>query len=96
MLFPDNGQPALSPVRLMLILVLQFMEGLLDRQLADTVRLRFDWKHLFCLELTDPGFDSSVLCELRARLLEDAREQKAFAKILACAQAEGYLKKRGQ
>ncbi len=39
-LFPNNGQPALSPVRLMLILILQFMEGLSDRQSADAVRSR--------------------------------------------------------
>lgn len=95
-LFPNNGQPALSPVRLMLILILQFMEGLSDRQAADAVRSRIDWKYLLCLELTDPGFDYSVLCEFRARLVEKGWEQKAFDKILAFAQSAGYLKKRGQ
>ena len=88
-LFPDNGQPALSPVRLMLILILQFMEGLSDRQAADAVRSRIDWKYLLCLELTDPGFDYSVLCEFRARLIENGWEQKAFDKILASAQTAG-------
>jgi transposase len=50
-LFPNNGQPALSPVRLMLIMILHFMEGLSDRQAADAVRSRIDWKNLLCLEL---------------------------------------------
>lgn len=95
-LFSNNGQPALSPVRLMLILILQFMEGLSDRQAADAVRSRIDWKYILCLELTDPGFDYSVLCEFRARLIEKGWEQKAFDKILAFAQSAGYLKKRGQ
>ena len=95
-LFPDNGQPALSPVRLMLTLILQFMEGLSDRQAADAVRSRIDWKYLLCMELTDPGFDHSVLCEFRSRLIENGWEQKAFDKILAYAQTAGYLKKRGQ
>ncbi len=49
-----------------------------------------------CLELTDPGFDYSVLCAFRARLVEKGWEQKAFDKILAFAQSAGYLKKRGQ
>jgi transposase len=49
-----------------------------------------------CLELTDPGFDHSVLCEFRARLIENGWEQKAFDRILACAQGAGYLKKREQ
>jgi transposase len=80
-LFHDNGQPALSLVRLMLILILQFMEGLSDRQPADAVRSRIDWKYILCLELTDPGFDYSVLCEFRPRLLENAWEQRMFDKI---------------
>ena len=95
-LFAERGQPALSPVRLMLILILQFMEGLSDRQAADAVRSRIDWKYLLCLELSDPGFDYSVLCEFRMRLLENAWEQKVFDKILMCAQGAGYVKKRGQ
>ena len=37
-LFPHNGQPALDPARLALVLVLQFLEGLSDRQAADAVR----------------------------------------------------------
>jgi transposase len=43
-LFPTRGQPALSPARLVLVTVLQFVEGLSDRQAADAVRERIDWK----------------------------------------------------
>ena len=56
-LFPDNGQPAFSQVRLMLVLILQFVESLSDRQAADAVRTRIDWKYPLCLEIPDPGFD---------------------------------------
>lgn len=73
-LFPDNGQPAFSPVRLMLVLILQFVESLSDRQAADAVRTRIDWKYLLCLEITDPGFDYSILSEFRTRLLENEWE----------------------
>src|SRR4051794_41511086 len=66
-LFPDRGRPAEAPWRLALVTVLQFAEGLADRQAADAVRGRIDWKYALGLELTDPGFDFSVLCEFRGR-----------------------------
>ncbi len=62
-LFPTHGQPAFSPWRLALVCVMQFMEELSDRLAADAVRSRIDWKYALGLELTNPGFDFSVLCE---------------------------------
>jgi transposase len=44
-LFPRRGQPALAPWRLALVTVMQFAEGLSDRQAADAVRGRIDWKY---------------------------------------------------
>ena len=44
-LFSSTGQPAAAPARLALVLVLQFAEGLSDRQAADAVRGRIDWKY---------------------------------------------------
>ena len=74
-LFPDHGQPATSPARLALVSVLQYVEGLSDRQAADAVRGHIDWKYALALELTDPGFDHTVLSEFRARLVEGRIEQ---------------------
>src|SRR3954447_8751564 len=74
-LYPARGQPAHSPWRLALVTVLQFTEGLSDRQAADAVRGRIDWKDALSLELADPGFDFSVLCEFRARLIAGRLEQ---------------------
>lgn len=54
-LFPRLGQPAEAPARLALVTLLQFMEGLPDRQAVNTVRSRIDWKYLLALPLTDPG-----------------------------------------
>src|SRR4051794_10877550 len=65
-LFPTRGQPAASPARLVLTSVLQYVEGLSDRQAADAVRGRIDWKYALALELTDPGFDHTP----RSRRLE--------------------------
>lgn len=44
-LFPARGKPAWSPGRLALVSVLQFTEGLPDRQAALAVRGRIDWKY---------------------------------------------------
>jgi transposase len=43
-LFSSTGQPGEAPVRLALATILQFAEGLSDRQAAHAVRARVDWK----------------------------------------------------
>jgi transposase len=77
-LFPPDGQPALAPWRLALVTIMQFVEGLSDRQAADAVRGRLDWKYALSLELEDSGFDFSVLSEFRSRLLEGNAEYVLF------------------
>ena len=74
-LFPVRGQPAAAPWRLALVTIFQFAEGLSDRQAADAVRARIDWKYALSLELTDPGFDHTVLSEFRGRLVEGGAER---------------------
>src|SRR5215210_5886170 len=73
-LYPARGQPGLTPWRLALVTVFQFLEHLSDRQAADVVRARIDWKYALGLELTDPGFHFSVLGEFRARLVAGGAE----------------------
>lgn len=64
-LFSTRGRPALPPWRLALVTVLQFMEHLSDRQAAEMLRARIDWKYALSLELDDPGFHFSVVATLR-------------------------------
>jgi len=96
MLFPVRGQPALSPARLALVTVLQFVEGLSDRQAADAVRGRIDWKYALALELTDPGFDHTVLSEFRARLVAGEATLLLLDTLLARSRELGLLKRRGR
>jgi transposase len=93
-LFPERGQPGQSPFRLALITVLQFIENLPDRAAADAVRGRIDWKYLLCLELDNPGFDHSVLCEFRTRLLVSGAEGILFDKILSLLRDKKLVKPR--
>jgi transposase len=95
-LFPTRGQPGISPAQLALVTVLQFAEGLSDRQAADAVRGRIDWKYVLGLELTDPGFDFSVLSEFRDRLLAGEAEVLLLSALLDQGQAVGVLKARGR
>jgi transposase len=95
-LFAKLGQPGLPPWRLALITILQFRENLSDRQAAEAVRARIDWKYLLGLELADAGFDHSVLCEFRSRLLKGDAAERLLAKLLARCQALGLLKARGR
>ena len=95
-LYPDRGQPAESPARLALVTVMQFAEGLSDRQAADAVRARIDWKYVLGLEITDPGFDASVLSEFRTRLIEGSAELLLFETMLTCLRDKGLLKVRGR
>ena len=94
---PARGQPALTPSwRLALVTVLQFVENLSDRQTAEAVRGRIDWKYALGLELADPGFDFSVLGEFRARLLAGGREEQLLLEaLLRRLQGRGLLKARG-
>src|SRR5579883_501769 len=95
-LFPSRGQPAEAPWRLALITIMQYAEGLTDRQAADAVRTRIDWKYVLSLELTDSGFDFSVLSEFRSRLLAHGAERRLFDLLLKDFRERGWIKERGK
>jgi len=95
-LFPAHGQPALPPWRLALVTLLQFAEGLSDRQAAEAVRSRIDWKYVLRLELTDPGFDASVLSEFRTRLITGAAESLLFDTVLTWCRDRQLVRARGR
>src|SRR4051812_17410454 len=95
-LFPRRGRPALAPWRLALVTVLQFRESLSDRQAADAVRARIDWKYLLGLELDDDGFDFSVLSEFRSRMLGAEGGERLLEKLLERCKVMGLVKARGR
>jgi transposase len=64
------------------VTVFQFLEGLSDRQAAEAVRSRIDWKYALGLELSDAGFDASVLCEFRARLVAHEASERLLEGLL--------------
>lgn len=95
-LFSRVGQPGYSPWRLGLVLIMQFLEDLSDRQAAEAVRTRIDWKYLLGLELEDAGFDYSILSEFRQRIIEGQDERELLDTMLGVFQEQGLVKKRGK
>jgi len=95
-LYPVEGQPAYEPWRLAIITVLQYSEGLTDRQAANGVRERIDWKYALGLELSDPGVDFSLLSEFRTRLVESQQETLLLDRLLEVCKQRGWLKAGGK
>jgi transposase len=95
-LFSHTGQPAIAPWRLALVTIMQFAENLTDRQAADAVRARIDWKYALSLEMQDAGFHYSVLSEFRGRLMVGGREEVLLEAMLDCFKEKKLLKPRGK
>jgi transposase len=86
-----RGAPGISPAQLAMVTVLQFTENLTDRQAADAVRGRLDWKYCLGLALDDEGFDFSVLSEFRSRLVAGGMEAALLEVLLARLGALGLV-----
>ena len=94
--YPVRGKPGISPAQLAMVTVLQFAENLTGRQAADEVRGRVDWKYCLGLELTDEGFDASVLTGFRERLVASAAERVIFDRLLDLVKERGLVKAGGR
>jgi transposase len=95
-LYPPEGRPVeVPPWRLALVMVMQCIEGLTDRQAADAVRRCMDWKYALSLDLHDPGFDFTLLHDFRQRLLAHEAGQRFLDTFLATCKARGWIKARG-
>lgn len=78
----DNGRPAWDPVRLMGVLILQFVLRVPDRQAAEAVQYDLRWRVALHLSASDAACDPSVLVVFRNRLLEGKQESVTFEAVL--------------
>ena len=90
-----RGAPGMSPAQLAMVTVLQFAGNLTDRQAADAVRGRLDWKYCLGLALDDEGFDFSVLSEFRSRLVAAGLERALFDLLLGRLRELGLVRPGG-
>jgi IS5 family transposase len=91
-MFPERGQPGLSPALLAMVTVLQFLHQLSDREAVAAVADRISWKYALGLELDATGFDASVLSEFRDRLAEPERADGLLEIVLDRLKAAGLIR----
>jgi transposase len=74
--------------------VLQFLLGLSDRQAAESIRCRIDFKYAMAMELDDPGFHHSMPADFRDRLAEEDRADRLLDLALARLKETGLVRER--
>jgi transposase len=94
--FSTDGRRGVSPARLALVSVLQYAENLTDRQAARAVACRIDWKYALGMELTEPGFDHSVLSDFRDRLAGGDRADRLLEVMVDRLAEAGLVRARGR
>ena len=95
-LYSSQGWGAISPLLLALLTIFQMLEKLPDRQAADQVTVRLDWKFALHLSLLYPGFHFTDLSAFRQRLLEHGQERLVFDQLLAKLREANLIKARGK
>jgi transposase len=92
----DNGRPAWDPVRLLAVLVLQFVLRVPDRQAAEAAQFDQRWRLALHLGAQDATFDPSLLVIFRNRLVDREAEGLAFTAVLDYLVGQGWVPKRSR
>jgi len=92
----DNGRPAVDPVLLCGVTLLQFMEKVADRGASEHVVYHLGWKYAWDLELDYEGFHPTVLVYFRDRFEEHKAERMIFDGVVKLLMELGLVKKRGK
>ena len=93
---PDNGRPAWEPVRLLGVLILQFVLRVADRQAAEAVQYDLRWRLALHLRAGEAAFDPSLRVTFRERLVNSAEESLAFEAVLDYLVEQGWVPKRSR
>jgi len=89
----SKGRPSIPPSLVVLTMLLQYYDDCSDREAEARVRFDLRWKHALGLDLTDAGFDATVLCVFRRKLLERGLEHALFDRLVQAARDAGLLTK---
>lgn len=85
----DNGRVAVEPVLLLGVSLLQYLDGLPDRQAVEMLRYHAGWNFALNRQLGDELFHPTTLVHFRQRLLEHKQSALGFQAILdALVEAE--------
>ncbi|MBI5160342.1 MAG: transposase [Micrococcales bacterium] len=91
-LFEDVGRQSIPPRIVSVVMTLQRLEGLSDREAVERFTYDVRWKYAAgCLELDHPGFVHTVLVSMRARLRRSKRPNRIFEAVLEVAKRAGLV-----
>ena len=90
----SGGEPAKTLCLLAMVTIFQFAENMPDRQAAEALRMRTDWKYALHLSLVYPGLAPSSLCDFRQNLLSNETGQEVFQRMLVHLAQAGLLSSR--
>jgi hypothetical protein len=94
-LFQDTGRRSVPPRIVAVVMVLQRLEGLSDREAADRFTFDMRWKYAAGgLDLEYPSFVHTVLVDMRARLRTSKAPDRIFHAVLAVAKEAGVVGRR--
>ncbi len=94
-LFTDIGRRSVPPMIVAVVMVLQRLEGLSDREAVDRFSFDVRWKYAAGgLDFDHPGFVHTVLVDMRARLARSERPGRIFEVALGAARQAGLVGRR--
>jgi transposase len=93
---PDNGRPGIEPVWLLGTTLLQFLEGVPDRQAVEMLRYHAGWNFALNRTIGQEVFHPTVLVCFRNRLIEHELSQVVFAKVLDGLVEVGLVQRRSR
>ncbi len=92
----DNGRRAVEPVLLLGVSLLQFIDGVADRQALEFLHYHWGWNLALHRQPEEEGFERSVLSYFRERLVAHQQSGLVFDQILEALVQEGLVKRRSQ
>jgi hypothetical protein len=91
-LFADVGRRSVPPLVVAVVMVLQRLEGLSDREAVERFTFDARWKYAAGgLPFDHPGFAHTVLVDMRARLARSERPDRIFERTLEVARSAGLV-----
>jgi hypothetical protein len=91
-LFTDLGRRSIPPLIVAVVMVLQRLEGLSDREAVERFTYDARWKYAAGgLPFDYPGFAHTVLVDMRARLARSERPRRIFERTLEVARGAGLV-----
>jgi hypothetical protein len=88
-----RGRPSIPPSMVVLAMLLEYYDDCLDAEAEQRMRFDLRWKHALGISLEDEGFDSTVLCRFRRKLLDRGVERKLFERLVNAAREVGLITK---